>query len=421
MKLHIGIAGPISTESIADFLDGDVSELPNGYAGAPLLGTLVGALLERGHEVSAYTTDSALPLDLPRPVMAQGERFRIYYCPVRKHSIRNNGRHLGRIVDFFRLERRYLEQAIRLDAPDVVHAHWTYEFAWAALDTGLPTVITCHDSPLQILKYMPNLYRLGRYFMARRVLRRAQVLTAVSPYMRDEVQAWAGVPITVVPNPLSDYVFTLGREARQPPADGAWRIAMVLNGWGKCKNPEAALRAFAKLRTHFPTTRLYCYGADFGPDETAEKWAQAQGIAQGVQFVGWMPHQRLLSHLSESHLLLHPALEESFGVAVAEAMALGLPVVGGQGSGAVPWVVDQAGLLVDVSKPQEIANAAGRLITDDALYVKCSAAAIQRVKAFDPDLIAGQYEAAYALAMGSGMAAGPARHGLSHRDIPVIR
>jgi len=206
--MKIGIAGPISTESIAPFLPCDTATLPVGCGGAPLLGTLIGELLSRGHEVSAYTMSPNMPLDLPQPVIAQGERFKVYYCPQRKHSVRLNGWHLGRIVDFFRLERRYLQQAIRIDNPDVVHAHWAYEFALAAISSGKPHIVTCHDAPDVVLKYMPNIYRFGRYLMARHCLGQAKLVTAVSPYLCNAVQKYCNVPIAVVQNPLPDFLLT---------------------------------------------------------------------------------------------------------------------------------------------------------------------------------------------------------------------
>jgi len=63
--MKVGIPGPISTESIAQFLHMGSALLPSGYSGAPFLGTLIGALLEYGHKVSAYTTTVDLPLDNP--------------------------------------------------------------------------------------------------------------------------------------------------------------------------------------------------------------------------------------------------------------------------------------------------------------------------------------------------------------------
>jgi len=75
--------------------------------------------------------DSSLPPGLSEPVVAVGNRFRIYYVPERKRAFRLEGGVPGRMLDFFRLERNALRRAIVLADPDVVHAHWAYEFALA--------------------------------------------------------------------------------------------------------------------------------------------------------------------------------------------------------------------------------------------------------------------------------------------------
>lgn len=357
MKLHIGIAGPISTDNIAPYLESGVtSSLPIGYRGAPLLGTLIGELLSRGHQVSAYTTSSDLSTNLLQPVVAEGERFKIYYCPQRKHSIRMNGFHFGRIVDFFGLERRYLMQAIRMDNPDVIHAHWAYEFALATIASGKPHVVTCHDAPLEILKYMPNLYRLGRYFMALKAMKAAGKLTTVSPYMQHKLSKLAGGDIEVVPNLLPPQVngFLFDR-SRQLTVNNPI-IAMITNGWDKHKNIAAGLIGFAKLRAKGIDARLRLYGIGYGKGESVEIWAVQQGLAEGVEFIGNTPYEILMQELIKADMFLHPSLEESFGMVVAEAMALGLPVVGGKRSGAVPWIVGKGGVLVDVTNPTEIAD-----------------------------------------------------------------
>ena len=86
--MKIGIAGPISTESIAMLLGDAIPPDLKGASGAPLLGTLIRILLERGHSVSAYTMDSSLRIDEPVPRVAAAGRFRIYYVPVRKRAFR---------------------------------------------------------------------------------------------------------------------------------------------------------------------------------------------------------------------------------------------------------------------------------------------------------------------------------------------
>ena len=294
--MKIAIVGPIGTKHIAHLLEGNTANLPEGIPTAPLLGTLIETLIERGHEVVGVTLSPGLRLDLEQSVLATGSRFRIRYVPVRRRSMRFNGRHLGRIVDLYALERRLLIQALQAEQPDVVHAHWSYESALAAGASGLPYVVTCHDSPARVLRFMTNLYRFGRLLMARRALRNAPIVTAVSGYLRDEVQRYCGVPVRVNPNPLPAQL--LAMPCRSPISDvelvTAPRVAAVINGWSGYKNAEPALEAFALLKKRFPKASLHLYGFDFAPGERAETFARARGLADGMVFYGPTPHAELL-------------------------------------------------------------------------------------------------------------------------------
>lgn len=394
--MKVGIVGPIATDSIAWLLDGDVAGLPRGYPGAPLLGTLIGSLIKRGHVVTAFSTSSDLSLLSDKPVVAKGDRFRIVYCPARPRAFYYQEGHWGRAVDVFRLERDALRREILKDRPDVVHAHWTYEFAMAALDAGLPHVITCHDAPQIVLRYAPDVYRLVRYFMAKRVLAQASCLTAVSPYLKKMIEGYARVPVRVVPNPLPDGI--IGSSDRIRPYDPKCpRIVMVLNGWGKRKNPQPALKAFGLLRQRIPGAELHIMGSDYGPGERAELWARSQGLAEGIHFLGSVPYLTLLGRLADSDLLLHPSLEETFGMSIVEAMALGVPVVGGEGSGAVPWVIGESGITTNVTSAISISNAMQRVLTDFSLHNQLAHDAKRAAhERFGSENIVNHFESIYA-------------------------
>lgn len=60
--------------------------------------------------------------------------------------------------------------------------------------------------------------------------------------------------------------------------------------------------------------------------------ATASRVTAGVVFHSTMLHRELIRRLYALDLLLHPSREESFGVAIAEAMALGLPLVASAGA-----------------------------------------------------------------------------------------
>jgi len=282
--------------------------------------------------------------------------------------------------------------------PDVVHAHWSYELAIAAMDCGFPYVITCHDSPLKVLKYFRNLYRLGRYLMALHVLKRATHLTAVSPYLRDEVAPMAGAPIVVVPNALSPVLMDMRPQAPRVPNLDAPRLAMVSNGWIDLKNPKGGLAAFALIRQKRPNATLHIYGAGYGAGGPAEAWARNEQLDANVSFHGEVPHAALLSALQTMDLLFHPSFEEAGSMIVTEAMALGLPIVGGRHSGAMPWLTGDgaAGIMTDVSKPTMLAEAVLDVLHDVPRYQGLSAGGIERAGAvFSADSVVRQYEAVY--------------------------
>lgn len=400
--MHIAIAGPIATEDIAFLLNATQQDLPLGYPGAPLLATLIGELLRLGHRVSAFTLSSDIPLSRREPIVAQGDNFTMNYSPMRRRAWQPNGWLPGRILDLYAFERRHLQRAIAQAAPDVVHAHWTYEFALAALQTSLPHVVTCHDSPYKVARFYcrekltRSLYRWLRVLMAHKVFNRAHCVTAVSSYMKDEVQGMARVPIQVVPNPVDEFALALVKDRNVPVLPS---FAMVCNGWQALKNPQPAMQAFARFRACNPEAELHLYGHDFGVGQTAEIWAKQQGIADGMVFYGAIPHKKLLEALSNADLLLHSSLEESFGLSIAEAMAIGLPVVAGEASGAVPWVVGEGGVLCDVRQEQAIYRAIEQVLEPEN-YVRYSIAARERVESmFTVSSVASAYLESYQVAI----------------------
>jgi glycosyltransferase involved in cell wall biosynthesis len=400
--MKIAVVGPISTRSIAHLLDGDIAALPQGVTGAPFMATLIDTLIERGHEVIGITQGEGLALDLDKAVVAAGPKFRIHYAPVRRRSIRFNGRHLGRIVDGYALERRFYVKALRDEQPQVIHAHWAYESGLAAETSGFPYVLTCHDSPVQVLRYMPNLFRFGRLIMAHHAMRQAKVVTAVSGYLQTEISGYCANSSMVIPNPMPGHLVSMENRTPVLAQDlAAPRVAAVLNGWGRRKNAEKGLHAFALLRKSKPGATLHMYGFDFGPGERAEALARSRGWDGGVIFHGLTPHAQLLEDLATMHVLLHPALEECCPLSLIEAMAVGLVVVGGRKSGGVPWVLDggRAGALADVTSAQDMARVMLELLSDPVRHGELMQAGQERARrVFDPHVVAAAYEHAYGIA-----------------------
>ena len=267
-----------------------------------------------------------------------------------------------RCLDFFYKERRYLKNKILEIKPNVIHAHWQYEWGWAALSSRIPTLLTCHDSPLTILKNQMDLYRVFRLIMAFIVLRKAKYLTAVSPNTKKRLTIFTKKRITIIPNFVSDFTFTYYKERN---LKSIIKLVMINNGFDGNKNVKLGMESFKVLKLRLPKLELHLYGAGHGKNEDAENWCIENNILKSVFFHGEIAHNQLMIELSKADILMHTAFEESFGMILIEAMAMGIPVVAGKNSGGVPWVLkDGGGELVDITSVIEINNGIEKVISN---------------------------------------------------------
>jgi glycosyltransferase involved in cell wall biosynthesis len=232
--------------------------------------------------------------------------------------------------------------------------------------------------------------------MARKAMRIAQILTTVSPYMKNTLRTLVKQPIEVIPNPIPHHIAQRTFNAIRMLSMDKPIVVMVSNGWDTRKNTEAGLLAFAKLRASKCGARLRLFGSGFGEGEVAQRWVQAQGISEGIEFVGRLPYEELLEEMAIADVFLHPSLEESFGMVVAEAMALGVPVIGGLVSGAVPWLVGAGGMLVDVTSPTAIADALVAVLSDADSWQQLRECAYESSQSrFAPAVVVDAYEKLY--------------------------
>jgi glycosyltransferase involved in cell wall biosynthesis len=153
--------------------------------------------------------------------------------------------------------------------------------------------------------------------LERRVLRNAERVYATSAASRSDVAFSAGVrdeDVHVLPIPVE-------LERFQPATDDDWLRALrgpVLTFVGRTDDPRKNVRllldAFTEIRETCPDARLRLVGtppADAAPD--------------GVDVVG--PVDDVAPELRRAAIFVLPSLQEGFGIAAAEALAAGLPVV----------------------------------------------------------------------------------------------
>lgn len=379
-NLHIGVAGPCTPTAFAKDLGVPKNHLPDGLGGTPV-NHLVRALIDLGYRVSVATlAPDVAEGDLRAHV---GPRLTLYVGPYRKRR---------RARDRFAVERAAVRDAMAQAAPDAISAHWSYEFALGAIESGCPTLVTVHDVPREIFRHHTSPYRWMRWMMHREAMKRASAVAFNSEYTRTSLRnnQWSTGP--VLPNVLPDSMWCM--KGRDPPKKERPVFVSVNNGFDRRKNVHTLLRAFTKVLVHQPLAQLILVGIGYEPDGPAAAWSAQAKTNVGVQFRGPLDYEATLASIGAADVLVHPALEESFGYTLIEAASLGTPVIAGAASGAVPWVLGNGaqGALVDVTSPDAIASEMIALVDDLARWERLRTRAFEVGKArFSATSVAAEY------------------------------
>ena len=339
--MHIALAGPCAPPDVADLLAPTASSMAKQLTGDRniFVSDLAREFVRLGHEVSVGTITWETTEDQS---LLEGPSFRLFTATGRPRA-----RH--KLLDLYGQERTQLRDFLWDVHADVVNAHWTYEFELAAQDSGLPHFTTAHDAPVTILRQTRHWYRAARLLIAAGASRRVSALSCVSPYLAarwKREMAFRG-SIEVIPNSIPSDVVLLPRQPNETPT------ILDVASEGRLKNVPGLLRAFALVRKRVPDAQLRLAGPGLGPESRTATWAASQGLAIGVTFLGVVSRDRLAQEYSSAWVMAHGSLEEACPISILEALGAGLPVVGGEASGGVPFVLDngRVGRLCDVTDP----------------------------------------------------------------------
>jgi glycosyltransferase involved in cell wall biosynthesis len=167
------------------------------------------------------------------------------------------------------------------------------------------------------------------------------------------------------------------------------------------KSADVAVRALAHVRRALPQARLVMAGD--GPDRARlERLAARLGLADAVEFRGFVSHADKVDLLWRSHVLLNASPKEGWGLTVLEANACGVPVVASRRPGLVDSVRDRdTGILVPYGDAAAFGAAALELLSDPALHAAYAARGRDWARRFTWDEAAVQTERVLERALGA--------------------
>ena len=386
-QLHIGLVGPIDLRRIESLNFDDDWLAAESF---PLLGDIANRLVTLGCRLTCFSlcrkTEKLVSLtNREKSVSA-------FIIPQRTKRA---------AFDFYREERRRLNVFLKASSCEILNAHWTYEYAAAVLDSGRRHLITAHDNPSAASRWFRFTraypHWVARSILGRRVLRQAKSCSAVSEYLLARLKPFlhSKVHVFLTPNGVPEKLIELGiqRYKENNLLAKDLNVVTVMNGFYNMKNGVSALRGFREFLKNNPTYHLHMFGASYEPMGEAELWARRHGFSENVVFHGKQKQEVIHSFLlSQGWSMLHSSLEESFGMAPLEAMALGIPVVGGLASGNIPYLLagGKAGVLTDVRDPFAIAKSLESLKIKD-YYAKVQREALGWAKQYSLGRTAANY------------------------------
>ena len=394
--MTIGIASPFSSGCFLEYLNESSQKecVKLSSDCAPAVTTLAKEFLRIGYRVIIFTLDAKAS----KYMTLYGENLVIHVAP----SFSAN--RWKRLFDPFigrniRLIRKLFGE--NSEKIDVISVHWTRDYAIASKRYigQIPVFVTVRDIIPYILKKQRISLRIYNwwiiYLMNEWVMRNNDYrFIANSEYTAAMIRHYWKKDVPIIPNPILDCYFSLENHASAITDQYVLSTISMSQPNDKRKNILTLLKAFKLVRAKKQNIILNLIGQTFTKENPQIIELEKQGFLDGVVLCGSMKHDKVLDVLCETHLMVHPSHEETFGNTLIEAMAVGCPILGGINSGAVPYVLNhgEAGYLCDVSQAEELANSILKIIDNPALaFEKAKKAKIYCRKKFSSEKIAEEY------------------------------
>jgi glycogen(starch) synthase len=227
---------------------------------------------------------------------------------------------------------------------DLVHAHWLPSGA-VALATGKPVVMQLWGTDVELARRMRGL--------ARRVLSRARLVICASNALAESARDLGAGEVRVIPSAV-ELPERVSEPAEPPEVLFVGRLS-----------PEKGILELVQSAEGMKLTV-----AGDGPLR-----AQVPGA------LGFVPHHELSPLYERAAVVAVPSHREGFGVACAEAMAAGRPVVASAVGGLLDLVVDgETGLLVPPRNVGALRAALERLLGDADVRRRMGEAGRERIR-----------------------------------------
>lgn len=261
--------------------------------------------------------------------------------------------------------KRRLLSYIRDLEPDVLHIHESYGLGLGSF--SIPHVFTVHGFDhanliAQSAKFGWIRSKLWK-FVEQRGLAAQKHIISITPYVREMIEPLTSASIYDIRNPVDEGFFKIAR----CPEPGRILYAAWID---ENKNTLGAVKAFAGVATDCPEARLIIAGEPRDAEYIVrvKHSIEYYGISDKVEILGFLGRTELGKELTRASVFLLPSRQDTAPMAIAEAMAAGLPVIASNRSG-IPYMLveGQTGFLIDPESTDQMTERLTQLVRSQQL------------------------------------------------------
>lgn len=351
---------------------------------------LINELVARGFEVDLVSCEED-PSEPFYPLAPEVRRFNLHGADgfgmrvLRGKFLRKQGKK-SNILKWISRHGGYvfaLRAYLRKNRPDVLLPFMPSSMTVAVLaatGTGIPVVASTHNEPSQDFEN-PKRWDANPVdvFLRKKLLRRFRTILVLLPAYRDWYPKELHDRIEVIPNPVIPVDQALRESGKRK------NRILAVGRLTTVKRFDALIEAWGRLHGEFPDWSVHIYGE--GPEEERLCELRDRFDFQGSLVLEGTTTEIAAAYLS-AKIFCHPAQFEGFPLAVCEALAHGLPVVGFEDcSGLNSLVADGCNGLLVQAGPDRVETLAGglkRVLRDQELRDKLSQNASCSVEEFAP-------------------------------------
>lgn len=241
-----------------------------------------------------------------------------------------------------------------------------------------PLVYHFHDLAY---KYFPEAYspsdRLRQSLALKQMRKAISIITASESTKNDLVKH-----LNIDPGKIMVIPFGYNEELKRYATVQEYRQGIIFIGrLERRKNLLNLLEGYQLYcqKTSHPEKLDLIGGHGWGYEEIIQSITKLQSQGLDITNHGYLSNDDCYSKLGKARVFLYPSLYEGFGLPVLEAFATKTPVITSNSS-SLPEVAETAALLVNPQKPEEIAVALQKILSDSKLTANLVDKGLERLK-----------------------------------------